>query len=182
MRLLDFPHSASLVSTKPHVLYDGLSAPSLTLTGSLPAVPFRCKVTIRTKPDHSDVAGSVTIGSETLTFTAAGTKTTTTILSTLPAVTTSGLDCNVLITAIDTSGQPIMDETLTTLKIRFEPTSKMYQNVAGEWTQSTAYCMVVSTTPGINSVIRYNSTDYVTRQVEAFNWLDGTEVYRILYF
>lgn len=182
MQLLNFPHDASLVTKSDHVLYDNVSATTLTLTGDLPSVAFRCRVTISSVTDHIDVAGSVTVGTEILTFMAAGTKTTTTSLSALPTITTSNLDCNILIIAVGVNGQPIQDETLTTLKIRFEPTSKMYQNVAGTWTQSTAYCMVVSSTPGINSVIRYNSTDYTTRQVEAFSWLDGTEVYRILYF
>ena len=182
MRLLNFPHDASLVTKSDHILYDDLSAATLTLTGELPVVAFRCRVTISPVTDHIDVAGSVTIGTETLTFMAAGTKATTINLSALPTITTANLDCNILVVAIGAGGQPIQDETLTTLKIRFEPTSKMYQNVAGTWTQSTAYCMVVSSTPGINSVIRYNSTDYTTRQVEAFTWLDGTEVYRILYF
>jgi hypothetical protein len=58
----------------------------------------------------------------------------------------------------------------------------MYQNAVGAWTQSQAYAMVVGSTIGLNSTIRYNSTDYTTKQVEAFNWLDGTELYRILYF
>ena len=182
MRLLKFPHDASLVTKSDHILYDDLSAATLTLTGDLPSVSFRCKVTISATTDHTDMVGSVMIGTELLPFVAAGTKTTTIVLSALPAITTTNLDCNIQIVAIGAGGQPIQDETLTTLKIRFEPTSKMYQNVAGEWTQSTAYCMVVSSTPGINSVIRYNSTDYTTKQVEAFPWLDGTEVYRILYF
>lgn len=182
MKLLSFPHTAYLVEKSNHVLYDGLAAATLTLAGSLPAVAFRVAVTLSSVTGHTDVAGSVVVGSETLTFTAAGKKTTTTALSALPVVTTSSLDCNILIEAITTGGAPVLAETLTTLKIRFEPTTKAFVNAVGTWTQSYAYCMVVNSTIQIGDVIRYNSVDYPVRQIEAFNWLDGTEVYRILYF
>ena len=183
MKLLSFPHSASLITKSNHVLYDGLSAATLTLTGTPPTVAFRCRITLSSVAGHTDCAGSVTVGSETpFTFLAAGTKQTTVNLTALPVITTTVLDCHIKIEAIDGGGQDIKDETLTSIMIRFEPTSKMYQNSAGAWTQSQAYAMVVGSTIGLNSIIRYNSIDYTTRQIEAFNWLDGTELYRILYF
>jgi phage gp37-like protein len=83
---------------------------------------------------------------------------------------------------IDTGGADVMTETLTALKIRFEPTSKTYMNTIGAWTQSQAYAMVINSTIKINDVIRYNSTDYPVKQIEAFNLLNGNELYRILYF
>jgi len=85
-------------------------------------------------------------------------------------------------TVIDTGGADVVAETLTAIKIRFEPTSKMYMNASGAWTQSQAYCMVVNSTIKISDAIRYNSTNYPVKQIEALNWLDGTELYRILYF
>lgn len=182
MKLLSFPHTAYLVTKASHELYAGVTSATLTLTGSLPSVSFRVAVTLSSVTGHPDCTGSVSVGSETLTFTSAGKKTTTTALSALPTITTSGLDCDILIEAITTGGAPVFVETLTTLKIRFEPTTKAFVNAVGIWTQSSAYCMVVNSTIQIGDVIRYNSADYPVRQIEALNWLDGTEIYRILYF
>jgi hypothetical protein len=90
-------------------IYNGLSSGVGTLNGDgLPAVPFRCAVTLSTAAGHVDCAGSVTVGSETLTFTAAGKKTTTTFLSALPAILCTGLDCDVLVEALNSGGAPIL--------------------------------------------------------------------------
>jgi hypothetical protein len=181
MRLLSFPHSAYLVTKAAVSLFDGTLTASPTIGAWPTGVTGRCKVTISSVTGHTDVAGRITIGSENLDFLAAGTKQTTVNLTAKPTVTSSGLDCHCHITVIDTGGADVTAETLTSLQIRFEPTSKMYQSPAGAWTQSTAYCMVVNSTVKINDIIRYNSTDYPVKQIEAFNWLDGTEIYRILY-
>ena len=56
-------------------LYDDDSASTLTLTGAAPAVNYRLRLTL----SGDDCSGAVTInGTETLTFTVAGTTTTTT--------------------------------------------------------------------------------------------------------
>ena len=182
MKLLSFPHDAYLVTKAAVSLFDGTLTASPTI-GSWPTgITGRCKVIISSVTGHTDCVGSITIGSETLTFTQAGTKQTTANLTAKPTVTSSGLDCHCHITVIDSGGADVMAETLTALKIRFEPTSKMFMNTTGTWTQSQAYAMVVNSTIKINDIIRYNSTDYPVKQIEAFNWLDGNELYRILYF
>ena len=182
MKLLSFPHDAYLVTKAAVSLFDGTLTASPTI-GSWPTgITGRCKVIISSVTGHTDCVGSITIGSETLTFTQAGTKQTTANLTAKPTVTSSGLDCHCHITVIDSGGADVMAETLTALKIRFEPTSKMFMNTTGTWTQSQAYAMVVNSTIKINDIIRYNSTSYPVRQIEAFNWLNGNELYRILYF
>jgi len=182
MKLLSFPHDAYLVTKAAVSLFDGTLTASPVI-GTWPSgITGRCKVTISSVAGHTDCAGSITIGSETMTFIQAGTKQTTISLTAKPIVTSSGLDCHCHITVIDAGGSDVTAETLTALKIRFEPTSKMYMNASGTWTQSQAYAMVVNSTIKINDIIRYNSTDYPVKQIEAFNWLDGTELYRILYF
>lgn len=182
MKLLDFPHSASLVTNAPVMLFDGLTTASITL-GTWPAGRTgKIKATVSSVAGHTDCAGTLMLGTETLTFIQAGTKTTTVDLTANPAASSANLDCHLHLEVVDTGLAPIMAETLTTIMIRFEPTSKTYQNAQGAWTQSQAYAMVVGSTIGLNSVIRYNSIDYTTKQIEAFNWLDGTELYRILYF
>jgi len=96
--------SAYRVVKGKHKLYDDTTAATLNLTGSLPSVPFRVAVTLSSVTGHTDVAGTVTVGSETLTFTTATRKTTTTLLSALPTITTSGLNCNILVEAITSAG------------------------------------------------------------------------------
>ena len=186
MKLLSFPHVAYLVTTAAASLFDGTITASPTIGAWPTGITGRCKVTISSVTGHTDYVGSITIGSETLTFPAGLTppitKQTTISLTAKPTITSSGLDCHCHITVIDSGGADVTAETLTALKIRFEPTSKMFMNAAGAWTQSSAFAMVVNSTIKINDIIRYNSTDYPVKQIEAFNWLDGSELYRILYF
>ena len=59
---------AYMVSKGNHILYSGLSATTLVLTGSLPSVPFRVAVSLLAATGHADVAGRVTVGSENLDF------------------------------------------------------------------------------------------------------------------
>lgn len=182
MKLLDFPHDAYWVNRGVKTLYDDVPTESpITLTGSAPSVSFRVKVTISAVTDHEDCTGTVNINSETLTFTKAATKLSTTLLTVLPTVTYSGLDCNIAITCIDSMGVVINGETLTAFKMRFEATSKTYMDRLGNWTQSEAFAMTTSPV-GLADIVRYGGIDYEVKKVESYPWLDGTELYRILYF
>lgn len=186
MKLLSFPHAAYKVTKSNAVLFNAVPSSSpITLTGSAPTIPYRCRVKVLASGTHADCSGSVIVGSDTLSFTTSGqTKICTTNItaSTLPIVSYTGIDCLVLIECLDTGGQEIKTETATSIQIRYEPTTKNYQGPDGQWTQSQSYAMVVDSTISVGSVIRYNTIDYQVKQVEAFSWLDGTEIYRILYF
>lgn len=182
MKLLKFPHTAYLVEKAAVTIFDGTITATPTLTAWPAGITGRCKVTLSSFTGHTDCAGSITVGSETLTFTQAGTKLTTTNLTSLPSVSSSGLDCHCRIAVIDSGGAEISAETLTTIKIRFEPTSKSFVDASGSWTQSTAFAMVQNSSIELNDIIRYNSINYPVKQIEAFNWLDGNELYRVLYF
>jgi hypothetical protein len=169
------------VTKANHVLYDALSAATLALTGSLPAVAFRCLVAVYTAGAHTDCAGSVVVGSETLTFTAAAKKVTTVNLSALPVITTSGLNCMVLVEANTTGGAPIQEETQTAIDCRFQNTQKSFQNSAGEWTKSQAIAYVSDSNIAIGSIFSQGGYDYSISQVSAHDDLDGDEVFRKLY-
>ena len=169
--------SAYLVTEANHVLYTGLSVASPTLT-SLPAVAFRCKVTVASTTGHTDVAGSVVVGSETLTFTAAGKKTTTVSLSALPVVSCSGLDCSLLIEAISTAGAPLQAETLTAIKIRKEAYQSGFYNGQGVWTV-TRDMIECETLASIGDKIRYAGVDYTVQKVEDHPDLGGENEYYI---
>jgi hypothetical protein len=185
MGLLAFPTTAYLVTEAAASLLDGnITAGTVTLTGTWPAgYTGRLKIIISSVSGHTDCAGSLLIGgTETVTFTAAGTKITTTNLTANPAVVCTGLDCHCHITVITTGGADIMAETLTLLKVRHEPEYVTIRNPDGSYTTYNGYCMVVNSTIGNGDKIRINSTDYHVKRIEPQSNLKGTEIYRIVYF
>lgn len=163
-------------------IFSGLASvlPSLASGDGLPAVAFKCAVTLSTSTGHTDVNGSVVIGSETLAFTTATRKTTTVLLSALPVISHSGLDCNILIEAL-TGGANILKETATAIKCRFMQAQKAYQDGAGVWTQSKGIADTTDSNCNIGDVFRFGGIDYQIGQVACFTDLAGTELYRRLY-
>jgi len=164
-----------------HTLYNSTSAATLTLTGTLPTGSFRCKVTLSSVTGHTDCVGSVTVGAETaLSFIAAGSKTTTTLLTALPVVTTANLDCNILIEARDAGGAPISLDTQTAIDCRFQDIQKAFQNALGDWSTSAAIAYTNDTSCIIGKLFSYGGYDYQIAQVSAHVDLDGDEVFRKL--
>lgn len=178
MKITEFPEDAYLVTYSNHILYDGTPSVSpITLTGSAPNTAFRCKVTISAVTGHADVAGTITIGTETLTFAAAGTKTATSALSALPVITTSGLDCNILIEAITTGGAPIQAETATATKIQFENTASGYFNAQGQWTIYSGSYAMCRDAAAVGDKLRYGGSDLPIEKVDTEKWFS-----KILYY
>ena len=166
------------------VLFSGLVAASLVLTGSLPAVPFRIAVTLASTTGHTDCAGSVVVGSETLTFTTATRKTTTTILSALPVITCSGLDCNILVDAINSGGAPIFLETTTDIKIRMKSKMKSIPSPQGGW-ESIRESYAISwarDAVAVGDIIRYGGEDYIVQDIEKLRGFASSELIRKLMF
>ena len=185
MGLLAFPTTAYLVAEATTSLLDGnIVAGSVTLTGAWPVgYTGRLKIVISSVSGHADCAGSLLIGgTETVTFTAAGTKITTTSLTANPSVVCTGLDCHCHITVITTGGADIMAETSTSLKVRHEPDYVTIRNPEGSFTTYNGYCMVVNSTICNGDKIRVNSIDYHVKRIEPQTNLAGTEIYRIVYF
>lgn len=171
MKILEFPEDAYILTYANHELYDGLSV------ATHPSVAFRCKVTLASVTGHTDVAGSVVVGSETLTFAAAGTKTTTAVLSALPVITTSGLDCNILVEAITTGGAPIQAETATATKIQFENTASGYFNAQGQWTVYSGSYAMCRDAAAVGDKLRYSGSDLPIKKVDTEKWFS-----KILYY
>lgn len=176
-----FKTDAYIVASSIQELYDAASAATLTLTGIAPTVAYRLRITL----SGADCTGTVTIdGTETLKFTAATTKITTTNLTAnaLPTVTTANLSCNILIECLTTGGAPIYAETTTLIKVRHEPELVTIREPSGNFTTYNGYVMVRNSTITLGDKIRINSTDYHAKRIEPQSWLDGTETYRIVYF
>ena len=137
-----FLDTATLLQKASWQLYSALSAATLTLL-TPPTGNFRLKITLSASTTHTN-CGSVAhpayiyINASQVTFTQAGTQTTSTTLSAIPVITTSGLDCWILIEAIDTSGQPIYKETSTSIACFYDESVKGYYGANGVWTVSNS--------------------------------------------
>lgn len=182
-----FPHAklcdqAYLVTKAAHSLYNAASAATLTLTGTLPSVTFRCSVRLYTAAGKTDCTGSVVVGSETLAFAGSGKKTTTTLLTALPVVTTSNLNCMIEIIALNSGGAEIQSETLTAIDIKFRDEAEYYSQAIGGFVKRPAQCVTDETTSQINDVIRYSGTDYPIKAIHTKRDRLGIERRRILQF
>ena len=161
-------------------LYNSLSAATLTLTDVAPTGSFRCAVSLSASGTHTDYSGTVTIGSETLTFLVAGKKTTTTFLSALPIITTSNLDCNIKITCIDINGNDLYKEILSPILCAWAPVQKRFLNSQGEWTMSDVVAMT-ETAFNADDIVSYNNYDYTVKQVEGgYEIMGNTAPYKLM--
>jgi hypothetical protein len=152
-------------------LYNGLTAASLTMTSTAPAEAFRVAVTLSPITGHTDVVGSVTVGSEVLAFTAATRKTTTTLLSARPGISCANLDCNILVECINSGGAPIYEETTTAIKVLLETNQSGFYDASGAWIKTDD--LIMSETPmAVGDRVRVGSTDYIIRKVFGANNLD----------
>ena len=178
-----FLDSASLVVRAMWPIYNALSSGTLTIS-AIPTVTFRLAVTLSASTTHTDCIGTVTVAGEVLTFLGSGKKTTTTNLITTPTITTSNIDCWILITAIDANGADLIKETVTPIACLYDDTVKGYYAANGAWTinNSRIQSDEVSTAV-IGDVIRYNSKDNIIKfihiQKHRLRWL---EEFRTLQF
>jgi hypothetical protein len=102
-------HLAKKITRTNKILFDGnvIANGAVALTGTKPSISFRCRVTVSAVTGHTDMTGSLAVGADSLVFVQAGAKTTDTLLSALPVVVNNGLNCHVLIEAIDEDGNDI---------------------------------------------------------------------------
>jgi hypothetical protein len=168
--------SASIVTRSDWTLFNAAATATLTLTAR-PTRDFRLKVAVSGGTNNTGVVSATgslkgSPKSETLTFAGASTQNGTVLFDTLAGITTTGLadetkKPTITVTCIDSVGAPIKKETTSTIAIRLVNTSTRYL-VGGVWTasDSTAY-VLGSTAAGVNTVIRYGSTDYAVKSVKA---------------
>ena len=177
MKILAFPDDGFLVTKAAVYLFDGTLTASPTI-GSWPSgVTGRCKVTLSSVTGHADCAGTITIGSETLTFAQAATKITTTNLTAKPAVSSVGLDCHCHITVIDAGGAPVEAETATATKIQFENTSSGFFTPEGVWKVYSGSYALCKDAAAVDDILRYNSIDMPIKKVDVEKWFS-----KVLYY
>lgn len=156
---------AYLVTKAATSIFDGTLTASPTIGAWPSGVTGRCKVVLSSVSGHTDCAGSITIGTETLTFSQAGTKITTTNLTAKPSVSSAGLDCHCHITVIDTGGADVLTETLTAINTRIESYQSGFYNAQGVWTKTDSI-ILSDTDLSVNAIVRKGSRDYIIRKAE----------------
>jgi hypothetical protein len=176
-------HTCYLVAKSTAILHDAVGSGSLTLTGSWPSgLTGRVAITVTSETGHTDCVGSLQVDSEAKSFSASGQRLTyTTYLTARPVIVATGLDCHILVEVLTASGQPYYAETLTAITCRWTPTQKSFRNSLGEWETSDAEVLTTSTLPNATDVLRYESVDFVVRQVNPYSKLSGREFLRRLY-
>lgn len=159
-----FLHLAKKVTKTAATLYSGNSAATLTLTGTWPANGSKLKIVASSVTDHTDCAGSVTVGSEVITFSAGLTppitKTTTNSLTALPTITTSGLDCYLTITVLDSGLAPIYTSVETDLPCTIKLVSRGVQAANGTWTSVKSTELRARGTFAIGDIIKFDITNF----------------------
>ncbi|MFA5376603.1 MAG: hypothetical protein WC455_12725 [Dehalococcoidia bacterium] len=186
---MPFPHAkltdpAHLVTKATKELFDAVpTASPIALTGTAPSVAFKCRCKVSASGTHTDLVGHVYINAEDLNFTSGvTTKQSTTLLTSIPVVTYSGLDCSILIECLDSGGAPIQAETLTPIDIKFHDEQEYYSQAIGGFVKRPAQCVTDETASCINDVIRYNGTDYPIKAIHPKRDRLGIERRRVLQF
>lgn len=186
-----YTNSSYLVTKSVHELYDAVPTASPISSSAIstpPTVAYRCRVTVTSATGHTDCAGSITIDGEALTFTATGQKkicTTSITASTKPAITYSGLDCQITIECVDSGGAPIYSETETVINVAWNDTQKWVPAPEGGWTAiSNTTASTEDSTIDVGDVLRKTSggADYQVKATQDIHNHLGLFIKRKLIF
>lgn len=178
----DYLCSGAFQVTKgPVTLYSGLSSGALTLTAAWPVGGSKLSIVASAIAGHTDCVGTLMInGSETITFAQAGRKTSTVSLAALPTIVTANLDCNLVITVLDSGLSPILAETLTAINSRIDVKQSGFRDPAGTWTE-TNNIIYSNSSMNLGDVVRNGTSNYVIKKKDAYTDIGGTvEVYQYL--
>lgn len=186
-------HLAKKVTKAAVTFYSGLSFATLTLIGTWPTNGSKLQIVASATTGHADCAGRVTInGTENIDFLVAGTKNSTNLLTSRPTITTSGLDCNLLVSCLDSGSQPIYTSTETDLPCRIWLKRKTAQQANGVWTTIQETLLWVRDLTIIpNDRIKFDLTDkkdptygieYTVSATDPIEGPGGVEHMRILRF
>lgn len=190
---MSYPHLARKVTKAAVTFFSGVSSATLTLIGTWPANGSKLQIVASSVTGHADCAGRVTInGSENIDFVAAGKKTSTVALTARPTIVTSNLDCNLVITCLDSGSQPIYTSTETDLPCRIYLKRKYLPSPQGGFTQiqeTLLECRDLTIIP--TNVIKFDITnrkgptagiEYTVSAIDPVDGPGGTEHKRMLRF
>ena len=129
--------------------------PPVVLAGSAPAVPFRLAIITEAITGHADVAGTVEVNDEDLTFTRATRLTSSKELTSWPTITLTGLDCKITVELISVDGEYLQREILTPIEIICFPKTHILRDPSGSGWMQTNYDVWTEEPLGIGDQIRY---------------------------
>lgn len=155
-----FLHLAKKVTKTAVTIYSGNSAATLTLTGTWPTNGSKLKIVASSVTGHADCVGTVTVNAEVITFAQAATKTTTNGLTALPVITTSGLDCYLTITALDSGLAPIYTSVETDLPCTIKLVNRGVQTANGTWTSVKSTELRARGTFAVGDIIKFDITNF----------------------
>jgi hypothetical protein len=168
---------ACRVTKGPVTLYSGISSGTLTLTGTWPVNGSKLAIVASAITGHTDCAGTVTVNSEVITFTQAGRKTSTVSLTAKPTIVTASLDCNLIITVLDSGLAPVLAETLAAINTRIEPHQSGHSDAQGVWTTIQDTQIFSDSLLVVDDVVRKDAKDYHIKQVDENPDLSGEVAY-----
>ena len=168
-------------------LYDGLTS-AIGLDDVIPDA-FRLAFTVSSVTGHTICAGSVTIGEEELEFTEATRLTNSEDLTELPEISVDGLDCNILIECISTTGEILYRETLVPITVVVFPKTRVVPKPHGSSAYMETNYNVYSKAPlKIGDQIRYADPHqgttidiYVKDVSDAVDLEDNSHPFRVFY-
>lgn len=169
-------------------LYRGL-APAIVLDDGIPVEPFRLAITISAVTGHTTLAGTVTVNDEELEFTEATRQTNAEDLTELPEISVEGLDCNILIECISTTGEILYRETLVPITVVVFPKTRVVPSPHGSSGYMETNYNVYSEAPlKIGDQIRYTDPHqgatidiYVKDVSDAVDLEDNSHPFRVFY-
>ena len=134
--------------------YDSWS--TIILASSVPSVPFRVAVITEAIEGHTDVAGTVEVNDEELSFTRATRLTSSEELTALPVITPDAvMDCKIMVELISIDGEYLQNETLTPIEIICFPKTRIMRDPSGSGWMQTNYDIWSEEPMGIGDQIRF---------------------------
>ncbi len=173
----------------PLTLYDGLTSAISLDEDELPDGAYRLAITVSPVTGHTAVEGTVTIDEEELEFTEATRLTNEDELTGLPEISVEGLDCNILIECISSTGEVLYQETLVPITVVVFPKTRVVPSPHGSsGYMETNYNVYTEAALKIGDQIRYTDPHqgttidiYVKDISSAVDLEDNTQPFRVLY-
>jgi hypothetical protein len=160
-----FLHLAKRCAHAAVTLHSGISSATLTLTGTWPLNGSKLAIVASAVVGHTNCGsvgtpGLITInGGTPISFTQAARKTSTVSLSAIPTITVANMDCDLVITVLDSGLAPIYATVETDLHCKIEIKSKSIPAPQGGWTSIASTQMQARGHFEVGDLIKFDIDD-----------------------
>jgi hypothetical protein len=142
-RLLKLVYKLELASWS--IFDDEVTDGALTLD-AVPDYPVKYAITLSPIEGHTICSGTVTVGSEELTFLTENRLVTSALYSTKPVISTADLDCNAKVECVTDFGEIIEISSLTPMMVLYYPKTRILRDPSGSGSMQTDYDMFATNT------------------------------------